>query len=160
MMVMYITNSNQVVCWGNDDMCKEYINQRYSINSGNMYYLEYDMDNKHSYLYEDYEVYNIRNTDIYLTLGEIKMIKNGCIEETKGIKYIEEELEHLMNQRHIFSDDVIDELRYMRNYMNKLFNIYANYNTENLFMNLDLDALTSSYQMERENNGLPTVYIQ
>ncbi len=158
-MVMYITNGNQIICWGNKDACDNYINQRCSIND-NLYYLDYNTENEHSYLYEDYEVFNIKNTDIYLTLGEIKMIRNGCIEETKGIKYIEEELGHLINQHHIFSSDVIDELRYMKNYMNKLFNIYANYNTENLFMNLDLDALTSSYQIERENNGLPVVFIQ
>jgi hypothetical protein len=31
---------------------------------------------------------------------------------------------------------------------------------ENVFVNLDIDALHSAYQMERENKGLPIIFIK
>jgi hypothetical protein len=44
--------------------------------------------------------------------------------------------------------------------MEELSVIHTKYNAENLFTNLDIDALHSSYQMERENKGLPIVFIK
>ena len=48
----------------------------------------------------------------------------------------------------------------MKDYMKRLINIYSKYNMENLFVNLDIDALHSAYQMERENKGLPVIFIR
>ena len=57
-------------------------------------------------------------------------------------------------------DDIISELNYMKDFMKRLFNIYTKYNVNNLFDNLDIDALHSAYQMERENKGLPVIFIR
>lgn len=158
--VIYLDINNNVICWGDVISCKKYINQMYSISLEDLIVEDYSTCQRYSSFYEDYEVYNVRGTDVYLTLGEVKMLKNGCQEETRGIKYIENELEHLIELNDIFTNDIISELSYMKDYMNKLFNIYTKYNMENLFVNLDIDALHSAYQMERENKGLPVVFIK
>ena len=157
--IIYLDKSNQVICWGDAIICKKYINQMYSISSNILHYEEYDVSGRYSSFYEDYEVYNIQGTDVYLTLGEIKMIRDGCQEETSNIKFIENELEHLMTLTHVYSNSIIEELTYMRDFMKKLYNIHAKYNMENVFTNLDIDALHHAYQTERENKGLPIVYI-
>ena len=158
--IIYLDCNNNVVCWGDIMTCKRYINQMYMMSLNDLIVEDYSTSERYSSFYEDYEVYNVRGTDVYLTLGEIKMLKDGCQEETRGIKYIEKELEHLTELTDVFNSDVICELNYMKNYMNKLFNIYTKYNMENLFVNLDIDALHSAYQMERENKGLPIVFMK
>lgn len=157
--VIYLDKSNQVICWGDAITCKKYINQMYSISSIIVHYEEYDISGRYSSFYEDYEVYNIQGTDVYLTLGEIKMLRDGCQEETRSIKFIENELEHLMTLTHVYNNKIIEELTYMRDFMKRLYNIHAKYNIENAFTNLDIDALHYAYQTERENKGLPIVYI-
>ena len=88
------------------------------------------------------------------------MVREGCQDETRGIKYIEDELEHLITLTDVYSKSIIDELLYMKDFMKELFNIHAKYNMKNVFTNLDIDALHSSYQMERENKGLPIIFIK
>ena len=155
-----LDKSNNVVCWGTMSMCDSYINQLYSITTNDITYENYSISDRNSSFYEDYEVYNIRGTNTFLTLGQIKMVREGCQEETKGIKYIQEELDNLINQNHIFNNSVIDELKYMRSFMDDLFSMYAKHNMTNVFKNLDIDALHFSYQYERENQGLPIVFIK
>lgn len=158
--VIYLDKNNTVVCWGDSITCKNYINQMYSNSIEDLIVEDYSTCERYSSFYEDYEVFNVRGTNVYLTLGEIKMLKEGCQEETRGIKYIEKELEHLTELTDVFNSDIISELHYMKDYMKRLINIYSKYNMENLFVNLDIDALHSAYQMERENKGLPVIFIR
>ena len=152
--------NNQILCWGDMESCDRYINQMYSISSSDVKYDYYSVSEYYSSYYEDYEVYNVQGTNMYLTLGEIKMVREGCQDETRGIKFIEEELEHLSTLTNIYNKSIIDELLYMKDFMKELFKIHAKYNMENVFVNLDVDALHSSYQIERENKGLPIVFIK
>lgn len=158
--VIYLDKSDQVICWGDITTCKNYINQMYNISLDNLIFEDYSMDSKYSSFYEDYEVVNVRDTNIYLTLGQVKLLRNGCQEETRGIKFIEKEIESLIQRTEVFDQDIIGELHFMKQFMSKIYNIYAKYNMENLFENLDLDALHTAYQMERENKGLPIVFIK
>ena len=158
--VICLDKYNQVICWGTMSMCDSYINQLYSITTNDITYEPYSVSDRNSSFYEDYEVYNIQGTNTFLTLGEIKMIREGCQEETRGIKYIQGELDNLLTLTNVFNRTVIDELTYMRNFMDEVFNIHAKYNMNNAFVNLDVDALHSSYQYERENQGLPIVLVR
>ena len=158
--VICLDKTNQVVCWGTMSMCDNYINQLYSITLDDITYDKYSISERYSSFYEDYEVYNIKGTNVFLTLGEIKMVREGCQEETRGIKYIQNELEHLISLTDVYNKSIIDELIYMKSFMEELFNIHAKYYMENVFTNLDIDALHSSYQMERENKGLPIIFIK
>lgn len=158
--VIYLNKNDQVICWGGIISCNKYINQMYSISVDSLICEEYNTSNRYSSFYEDYEVYNIQGTDVYLTLGQIKMIKEGCQEETSSIKYIESELGHLMTLTDVYSNNIIEELAYMKDFMNKLYHIHSRYNMDNAFINLDIDAFHYAYQSERENQGLPIVYIR
>ena len=110
--VIYLDKNNTVVCWGDLITCKNYINQMYSLSLDDVYMQEYSTSESYSSFYEDYEVFSVRGTNIYLTLGEIKMLKDGCQEETKSIKFIENELEHLIELTEVFDNDIISELNY------------------------------------------------
>lgn len=158
--VIYLDKSNQVICWGDITSCKKYINQMYNISLDSLIFEDYSIDSKYSSFYEDYEVLNVRNTDIYLILGQVKMLRNGCQEETRGIKFVEKEIDSLIQRTEVFNQDIIGELQFIKQFMDKIYNIYAKYNMENLFENLDLDALHTAYQMERENKGLPIIFIK
>ena len=155
-----LDRNNQIICWGNMEMCDKYINQFYSLSEDMVRYEPYSNSEYYSNFYEDYEVYNITGTNVYLTLGEIKMVREGCQDETRGIKYIQSELEHLSTLTDVYNNSIIEELLYMKDFMNEIFKIHAKYNMENAFKNLDIDALHSSYQIERENKGLPIVFIK
>ena len=157
--VMCLDRTGQVICWGTMSMCDSYINQLYSISPEDIVYENYSVSGRFSSFYEDYEVYNVKGTNVFLTLGEIKMVRDGCQEETKGIKYIQDELDHLLTLTNVYNPSVIEELKYVRSFMDELFSIHANYNMNNVFTNLDIDALHYAYQTERENKGLPIVYI-
>ena len=152
--------NNQILCWGSMSMCDNYINQFYGLNEKGINYHEYSNSEYYSSFYEDYEVHYINGTNVYLTLGEIKMVREGCQDETRGIKYIQSELEHLSTLTSIYNNSIIEELLYMKDFMKEIFNIHAKYNMDNAFKNLDIDALHSSYQIERENKGLPIVFIK
>lgn len=158
--VIYLDKNNQVICWGDIISCNKYINQMYSVSEDILHYEEYNISNRYSSFYEDYEVFNIEGTDVYLTLGEVKMIREGCQEETRSIKYIENEIEHLMTLTAVYSNSIIEELSYMKDFMKRLYEIHSRYNMDNVFTNLDIDALHYAYQTERENQGLPIVYIR
>lgn len=158
--VIYLDNINQVICWGDILSCNKYINQFYSKPINSLHYEDYNLSNKYNSFYEDYEVVNIRGTDIYLTLGEAKLIREGCQDEANSIRFIGNELEKLMEMTDIFDRGIIDELSYMKDFMNKLIKIHAKYSADNLFVNIDMDALHFAYQSERENKGLPIVYIR
>lgn len=158
--VIYLDKNNQVICWGDIISCNKYINQMYSVSEDILHYEEYNISNRYSSFYEDYEVFNIEGTDVYLTLGEVKMIREGCQEETRSIKYIENEIEHLMTLTDVYSNNIIEELSYMKDFMKRLYEIHSRYNMDNVFTNLDIDALHYAYQTERENQGLPIVYIR
>lgn len=158
--VIYLDKNNQVICWGDIISCNKYINQMYSVSTDILHYEEYNISNRYSSFYEDYEVYNIQGTDVYLTLGQIKMVREGCQEETRSIKYIENEIEHLMTLTDVYSNNIIEELSYMKDFMKRLYEIHSRYNMDNVFTNLDIDALHYAYQTERENQGLPVVYIR
>lgn len=158
--VIYLDKNNQVICWGDIISCNKYINQMYSVSEDILHYEEYNISNRYSSFYEDYEVFNIEGTDVYLTLGEVKLVREGCQEETRSIKYIENEIEHLMTLTDVYNDNIIEELTYMKNFMKKLYEIHSRYNMDNVFTNLDIDALHYAYQTERENQGLPIVYIR
>lgn len=158
--VIYTTKSNQVVCWGDLQGCKNYINQMYDLPLDELKREEYFTTEKYSSFYEDYEVVKVNGVNIYLTIGQVKMIRDNCQEETKGIKYIEKELLSLSKLTDVFDSDMINELQYMSEYMSEVFYVHAKYNTNNLFENLDMDGLYSAYQMERENKGLPIIFIK
>lgn len=158
--IICLDKNEQVICWGDINSCEKYINQMYSLSLDNVIYDNYSTCNNYSSFYEDYEVFNVQGTSIYLTLGEIKMVREGCQSETNGIKYIQEELDHLLTLTDVYNKSIIEELLYFKNFMNELFDIHAKYNMENVFTNLDIDALHSAYQMERENKGLPIVFIK
>lgn len=158
--VIYLDKNNQVICWGDIISCNKYINQMYSVSEDILHYEEYNISNRYSSFYEDYEVFNIEGTDVYLTLGEVKLVREGCQEETRSIKYIENEIEHLMTLTDVYNDNIIEELTYMKNFMKRLYEIHSRYNMDNVFTNLDIDALHYAYQTERENQGLPIVYIR
>lgn len=157
---MCLDNNNQILCWGDINACEKYIRQLSHVNLNNVIYENYSDCSINSSYYEDYELFNIQNTDLYLTLGEIKMIKDGCQEETRSIKFIEKELEHLSTLNNVYNKDIIEELNYMKNFMRELYDIHARYNMDNVFVNLDVEALHFSYQFERENQGLPTIFIK
>ena len=93
-------------------------------------------------------------------MGEIKLVREGCQDETRGIKYIQEELNNLLSKSDVFSKAILDELYYFRNFMDEILEIHAKYNMNNIFINLDIDALHSAHQMDRENQGLPTIFIK
>lgn len=158
--VIYLDNNSQVICWGDIISCNKYINQLYSKPIDSLHYEDYNISNKYSSFYEDYEVFNVRGTDVYLTLGEIKLIKEGCQDEASSIRFIESELEKLIELTDVFDREIINELSYMRDFMDRLMKIHAKYSAENLFVNMDMDALHFAYQSERENKGLPIVYIR
>lgn len=158
--VIYLDKNNQVICWGDMISCNKYINQMYSVSEDILHYEEYNISNRYSSFYEDYEVFNIEGTDVYLTLGEVKLVREGCQEETRNIKYIENEIEHLMTLTDVYSNNIIEELSYMKDFMKRLYEIHSRYNMDNVFTNLDIDALHYAYQTERENQGLPIVYIR
>lgn len=158
--IICLDKNNQVICWGDMYICEKYINQLYSISLDDVIYDNYSISNSYSSFYEDYETFNVQGTNVYLTLGEIKMVREGCQEETRGIKFIQNEIDHLISLTDVYSKSIIEELKYMKNFMGELFNIHARYNMENVFVNLDIDALHSAYQMERENKGLPIIFIK
>lgn len=158
--VIYYDRSKQIICWGDMEGCRKYINQMYDISLDNLICEEYYTAERYSSFYEDYEVVKVNGTNVYLTLGQAKMLKDGCQEETRGIKYIEKELENLTELTDVFDEEMINELNYMKEYMQKVYRVHARYNALNLFDNLDMDGLHSAYQMERENKGLPTVFIK
>ena len=158
--VICLDKAGQVICWGTMSMCDNYINQLYSITTDDITYKPYSVSDRNSSFYEDYEVYNIQGTNTFLTLGEIKMVREGCQEETKGIKFIQDELDNLLNLTDVYNPSIIEELKYFRSFMDELFSIHAKYNMDNVFTNLDVDALHSSYQYERENQGLPVVLMK
>ena len=109
--VIYLDKNNQVICWGDIISCNKYINQMYSVSEDILHYEEYNISNRYSSFYEDYEVFNIEGTDVYLTLGEVKMVREGCQEETRSIKYIENEIEHLMTLTDVYSNNIIEEFQ-------------------------------------------------
>lgn len=155
--VMYLNNYNQIICWGDITSCKRYINQMYDISLEKLHLIDYSTNEYYSSQYEDYEVVNIRGTDLYLTLGEVKMMRQSCQEESQGIRFIEKELENLIKLD--FSDEIINELIYMKDFMKDLYGIHAKQISNSLFDNLDLDSIRMSYQIERENKGLPVIFI-
>ena len=155
-----LDRNNHVICWGDMNSVDRYINQLYSLSENDVRYDYYSINESYSSFYEDYEVYSIQGTGVYLTLGEIKMVKEGCQDEMRGIRYIKEELDNLMLLTNVYSRAILDELEYMKSFMDELSKIHMKYNAENLFLNLDIDALHSSYQIERENKGLPIVFIK
>ena len=155
-----LDRNNQIICWGDMYSCSRYVNQMYSITENDIRYEEYSISSIYSSSYEDYEVFNIEGTNIYLTLGEIKLVREGCQDGTRSIKFIQDELNSLMNLTNIYSKSIIEELQYFHNFMNELIEINTKYNMDNLFTNLDIDALHIAYQMERENQGLPTMFIK
>lgn len=159
MKLVYLDRNNQVVCIGDSYGCKNYIKQLYSVNINDLECREFPSEGKYVNYYEDYEVVQIRGTDIFLTLGQVKMMKRECMEDIRGIKLIQEELNNLSTLNYIFNDKMINELNYMRDYMDEVYKVYTRYNTHNLFENLDIDVLHSMYKQERENKGLPIVYL-
>ena len=128
--VIYLDKNNQVICWGDIISCNKYINQMYSVSEDILHYEEYNISNRYSSFYEDYEVFNIEGTDVYLTLGEVKMVREGCQEETRSIKYIENEIEHLMTLTDVYSNNIIEELSYMKDFMKRLYEIHSRYNMD------------------------------
>ena len=158
--IICLDKNNQVICWGDMFICSKYINQSSTISEENVIYEEYSISDRYSYLYEDYEVYNVEGTNIYLTLGEIKLIRSGCQEEIKGVKYIKEELGQLKALTNIFNKSILEEIEYFEEFMDDVYNVLARYNSNNLFTNLDVDALRMSHQIERENTGLPIIFIK
>ena len=157
--VICLDRMDQVLCWGDMYLCEKYIEQLNSISIQEVTFKNYSINNNYSCYYEDYEVYNIEGTNVYLTLGEIDLIRNGCQDDMRGIRYIEEEINHLLTLNHIYNNSIMEELLYMKSFMQEIYQIRSRYNMDNVFDNLDIDALHSSYQIERENKGLPIVFI-
>lgn len=158
--VICLDNFNHILCWGTMDMCEKYVDQFYSISIDEVTFYNYSQCNAYEWCYEDYEVYNIQGTNVYLTLGEIDMVRNGCQEETSGIKFIQEELERLSTLTNIYSNSIIEELKYMQNFMKELFEIHSRYNADTVFTNLDVEALHHAFETQRENAGLPVMFIK
>ena len=159
MKLIYLDRNNHVVCIGDSYGCRNYIKQLYSININDLDCQEFNPEGKYSIYYEDYEVVQVRGTNIFLTLGQVKLMKKECMEDISGIKLIQKELENLSTLKYIFDDRMINELNYIRNYMDEVYAVYTKHNTQNLFENLDIDVLHSMYKQERENKGLPIVYL-
>ena len=86
MKLVYLDRNNQVVCIGDSYGCKNYIKQLYSVNINDLECREFPSEGKYVDYYEDYEVVQIRGTDIFLTLGQVKMKKRECMEDIRGIK--------------------------------------------------------------------------
>lgn len=158
--IICLDKNNQIICWGDMFVCSKYINQSSVISEENVIYEEYSISDRYSYLYEDYEVFNVEGTNVYLTLGEIKLIRSGCQEEIKGVRYIKDELQQLKALTDIFNKSIIEEIEYFEDFMDDIYNMIAKYNSNNLFINLDIDALRLNHQIERENMGLPIVFIK
>ena len=158
--VVCLDKNNQIICWGDMYSCDKYISQLYSITENDVIYKEYSISDIYSSSYEDYEVFNVEGTNVYLTLGEIKLVREGCQDETRGIRYIQDELDKLIDKSDVFSRTILDELKYFRNFMDDVLEVHAKYNKNNIFINLDIDALRSAHQMDRENQGLPTIFIK
>lgn len=159
--VICTDRNNHIVCLGDKEMCDNYINQLYFLSTENVIYEEYSLDNKFSYLYEDYEVYRIIDSNnVYLTLGEIKLLGKNCSEELQRIKFISDELDHLIESKEVFDSDIIDELEYMKDFMKRLYQIRNKFNEDNVVNNLCIDGIRGVHQEHRQNKGLPIEFIK
>lgn len=153
--VIGLVNRDKVVCVGNMRSCENYINQLYSINVRNVNFMEFDGNDS----YDDYEVVYIPEEKIYMLMGSIKLLQNSCKEEQSTIKYMEDEIEKLKGSE-IFKDhtELLSEMDYVKEVLNKMSKIQNKYINENVFYNLDLDGLHSAFIYERENKGEPICY--
>ena len=158
--VIYLDSNNQVICWGDMYGCDNYIKQLYSYSIEDLHYEEYLFDSRYSYFYEDYEVVQVRGIGIFLTLGQVSLMKDAYSEELRGINLIKQELDKLSRMDHVFSDEILDNLIDIERYMDIVYKEYMNYNSRNLFEDLDFDALHQMQLTDRENKGLPIFYLK
>ena len=158
--IIYVDRFNNVICWGDSYGCDNYIKQLNSFTKESLYFEEYNFDSNYSYLYEDYEVVQIRGTEIFLTLGQVDLMRNAYSDELRGINLIKSELDNLLKMDDVFDSDMLDNIYDITNYMDEVYKIYVQYNSHNLFENLDIDSLHQMQLTDRENKGLPTMYIK
>ena len=158
--MIYLDRFNNVICWGDYYGCENYIKQMYSFTKESIHFEEYVVDSKYSYLYEDYEVVQIRGTGLFLTLGQVDLMRNAYSDELRGINSIKNELDNLMRMDNVFESDMLDNLYEIHKYMDEVYKTYIQYNSQNLFENLDIDVLHQMQFTDRENKGLPTMYIK
>ena len=155
--VIGLVNRDKVLCVGTMKSCENYINQLYFINIENVTFVEFDGDD----IYDDYEVVYIREENVYMLMGSVKLLQNSCKEEQSTIKYMEVEIEKLKYSE-IFKghDDLIEEMDYVKDILSKMSKIQNRYIKDNVFYNLDLDGLHSAFIYERENKGEPICYTK
>lgn len=151
--IITVDKTNKVICIGDIISCKKYINQLYSISLDNVDFILINEDN---YIYEDYELVYVKDYNVYLTMGEVNLLQNTCRDEQGSIKFIEKELEKLSNLD-VFSNKIKYKIDDMLDTLNEMKKEHQKYLNENLFYNLDIDALRNSLEYERENKG-ETIY--
>lgn len=153
--VIGLINRDKVICVGNIKSCENYINQLYSVNLEHVSFVEYNGDDT----YDDYEVVYIREENVYMLMGSVKLLQNSCKEEQSTIKYMENEIEKLKYSE-IFRghEDLLSEMDYIKDVLSRMSKIQNKYLNENVFYNLDLDGLHSAFVYERENKGQPICY--
>lgn len=159
--IICLDSNLEIICLGEKEMCESYIKQLRLVSIDNVYYETYDINNKFNYLYEDYEVFRIIDSNnVYLTLGEIKLLGKSCSEELQRIKFISDELDYLIETKEVYNSDIINELKHMKEFMKELYQIRNKYNEEKVIEDLDLNTFHIIHQEKRRNNGLPTEFIK
>lgn len=157
--VMALVNRDKIVCIAhNMKICEDYINQLYGFNTNSIRFINFNYNNSF-YDYEDYEVLYVPEEKVYLTMGEVKLLQNSCKEEQSSIHYMKSEIEKLMESEVFkYDDELLSEMDYVKTILEKMNKKQNKYINENLFYNLDIDALHSAFILERENKGLPISY--
>ena len=158
--IIYLDRFDNVICWGDYYGCENYINQLNSFTKDSLHFEEYNIDSGYSYLYEDYEVVQVRGLNLFLTLGQVDLMRNAYTDELRGINLVKQELDNLLKMDDVFDSDMLDNIYEIVKYMDKVHKAYIQYNSHNLFENLDIDSLHQMQFTDRENKGLPTMYLK
>jgi hypothetical protein len=158
--IIYLDRFDNVICWGDYYGCENYIKQLHSITNDSLHYEEYNIDSGYSYLYEDYEVVQIRGLGLFLTVGQVELMKHAYSDELRGLNSIRQELDNLLKMDDVFDSDMLDNIYEITKYMENVYKAFVQYNSHNLFENLDIDSLHQMQFTDRENKGLPTMYLK
>lgn len=159
--IIALVNREKIVCIGNNiRICESYINQLYGINTNSVYFMKFNYDNL-IHDYDDYEIMYVPEENVYLTVGEINLLKNSCKEEQGSIYYMKDEISKLMESEIFkYDENLLSEMEYIQTVLDKMNKKQNKYINENLFYNLDMDALHSAFILERENKGLPILFYK
>ena len=87
-------------------------------------------------------------------------MKHAYSDELRGLNSIRQELDNLLKMDDVFDSDMLDNIYEITKYMENVYKAFVQYNSHNLFENLDIDSLHQMQFTDRENKGLPTMYLK